>query len=452
MNKSITKLMIALMLVSTGLSAQTNLNFENWTGVDPNGWATLNELTMFGGPQTTYRLTSNPGQGSSSVRLVTADCGVCNSFFLSDPIGGMVSLGPDGSGVPFTVRPISVDFKYKSNPLNGDIGGVLVELTKWNPITEESDVIGEAWFMSSVQVSNWTNVTLPISYSSTAIPDTISITAVSSIGHNMFPIPGIPTPVAGSEFFFDAVNINLPSCASLMLNVSGTNESSPLASDGTATANVSGGTGPYTYSWSNFATTQSISGLSPGLYSVTVTDANGCVKTGTYAVLMGNCNNLSVTVTGTHATSFTSNNGSATASVTGGTPPYSYQWNNGATTASATGLDVGAYIVMVTDNTGNCIQWGYFTVGIAGTTSVKNAASLDAVKVYPNPNSGIFTVSCKEDKAAIEIFDVSGALVHSQELNLNENRIDMRGSANGMYFYHVKNKEGIMTSGRIVLD
>src|SRR5690606_35602497 len=49
--------------------------------------------------------------------------------------------------------------------------------------------------------------------------------------------------------------------------------------DGIATASATGGSGVYTYLWSNSATTQSISGLAPGAYSVTVTDENGCTAT-----------------------------------------------------------------------------------------------------------------------------------------------------------------------------
>ncbi|MBK7879566.1 MAG: SprB repeat-containing protein [Saprospiraceae bacterium] len=49
--------------------------------------------------------------------------------------------------------------------------------------------------------------------------------------------------------------------------------------NGSATANASGGTSPYTYNWSNGGTTQSISNLSAGNYSVTVTDSKGCTAT-----------------------------------------------------------------------------------------------------------------------------------------------------------------------------
>ena len=56
--------------------------------------------------------------------------------------------------------------------------------------------------------------------------------------------------------------------------------------NGSIDLTVAGGVGPYTYSWSNGATTQDISGLGLGPYYVTVTDANGCIATDSWFILV----------------------------------------------------------------------------------------------------------------------------------------------------------------------
>ena len=66
-----------------------------------------------------------------------------------------------------------------------------------------------------------------------------------------------------------------------------TEESAPGASDGTATVSASGGTSPYTFSWSTGGTTSTITGLAPGTYCCTVTDANGCDTTFCNDVITG---------------------------------------------------------------------------------------------------------------------------------------------------------------------
>ncbi len=71
----------------------------------------------------------------------------------------------------------------------------------------------------------------------------------------------------------------------LRISASGTNESLANFDDGTATVTVLTGTAPYTYLWSNGATTQSITGLTPATYTVTVTDNKGRVRQASYTVV-----------------------------------------------------------------------------------------------------------------------------------------------------------------------
>jgi SprB repeat/Disaggregatase related repeat/Secretion system C-terminal sorting domain len=123
-------------------------------------------------------------------------------------------------------------------------------------------------------------------------------------------------------------------------------------SDGSINLSVSGGTGPYTYLWSNGATTEDISGLSAGVYSVTVRDANNCTNLFTSTtiqqpVVLG----LSIVVN-KNVTCFNGSDGGATATPTGGTATYTYQWSDGGTGAVRNNLSAGLYTVTVTDSKG----------------------------------------------------------------------------------------------------
>jgi hypothetical protein len=121
--------------------------------------------------------------------------------------------------------------------------------------------------------------------------------------------------------------------------------------DGQATASASGGTAPYTYLWSNGATTATASGLTAGAYSVTVTDANLANDTANITITEPTAVLASITTT-VNESSPGAADGSATVTASGGVPPYTYLWSNGATTATITGLSAGNYQVTVTDANG----------------------------------------------------------------------------------------------------
>jgi hypothetical protein len=108
---------------------------------------------------------------------------------------------------------------------------------------------------------------------------------------------------------------------------------------------------PYTYAWSNAATTASISGVPAATYSVTITDANGCSSTSSANITEPNSLVAASTVDANEACLNTMD-GELTASATGGTTPYTYAWSNAATTASITGLTAGYYTVTITDANG----------------------------------------------------------------------------------------------------
>ncbi|RMD72819.1 MAG: hypothetical protein D6818_05745, partial [Bacteroidetes bacterium] len=152
----------------------------------------------------------------------------------------------------------------------------------------------------------------------------------------------------------DTVTVNPFTCPdSLAANATATNESCLDCHDGTASANPTGGTPPYTFAWSTGDTTQTITGLAPGQYSLTVTDANGCTDVDTVTVNAFICPaGLAANATATDETCLNCHDGTATANPTGGNPPYAFAWSTGDTTQTITGLAPGQYSLTVTDANG----------------------------------------------------------------------------------------------------
>ncbi len=138
----------------------------------------------------------------------------------------------------------------------------------------------------------------------------------------------------------------------------GMNATATLGNDntGTASALVSGGTGAYTYLWSNGATTMNISGLSAGVYTLVVTDANACTQ-GSEVEVTQTVLPLVQTAQIVDPTCFGAENGAIYVTVSGGLTPYSFLWSDPNLQGdSITGLASGAYSLTLSDNFGNQVE------------------------------------------------------------------------------------------------
>jgi hypothetical protein len=119
---------------------------------------------------------------------------------------------------------------------------------------------------------------------------------------------------------------------------------------GSITAIPSGGTTPYTYQWSNGANTASITNIAAGIYSLTLTDAEGCSTTLSQNLTAPSAIAISLAVE--QITCFGEANGAINTTVTGGAQPYQYKWSNNAETPSISNLAAGNYTLTVTDFNG----------------------------------------------------------------------------------------------------
>lgn len=238
-----------------------------------------------------------------------------------------------------------------------------------------------------------------------------------------------------------------------------------------ATGVVPPTTNTHTYIWSNGATTQDISGLSAGTYSVTVTSSSGATATKTTTVSEPDAINASISLT--NATAGQSD-GSLDLTVSGGTSPYSFTWSNGDNTEDADSLSPGTYTVTVTDDNGcttttsEVVSYG----NVSGCICVKDGNwSVDAEWLgnchggggqYPNyMDTAIIightvNVENNETAALIEMGSISGkpcslSVVNSGSIIVGYN-IEMTNDQNNAMLLSISNSGSITIGGNIVMD
>lgn len=154
---------------------------------------------------------------------------------------------------------------------------------------------------------------------------------------------------ANACVLIESITINEP--AQLVVSIVGTDVSCNGANDGTAVASSVGGTGAYTYNWTPAATGDNISALSPGNYTVTVTDANGCTDSSSVTIIEDNLLTLSL-VNFQDVQCNGANDGSIEVIANGGAPSYTYAWSSGVVGNNPLNdnLAPGPYTVTVTDS------------------------------------------------------------------------------------------------------
>src|SRR5690606_24657469 len=194
---------------------------------------------------------------------------------------------------------------------------------------------------------------------------------------------------------------------------------------------VAGGTAPYTYTWSNDQTSEDLADLHAGVYSVTVTDANGCSATQSFEIL--NQQQLAITTQVTPpACGHT--NGSIDVTVSGGAEPYTYAWSNGATTKDLADVGPGNYKVTVTDANG-CSAERLLNVKENNTLKLSWAAT---------------QTSCQDDgSGAIDLTVQGGTAPYTYQWSNGQTTEDISGLTAGIYDITVKDAAGCEVTGRV---
>ncbi|NBU71702.1 MAG: hypothetical protein EBS53_09675, partial [Bacteroidetes bacterium] len=175
---------------------------------------------------------------------------------------------------------------------------------------------------------------------------------------------------------------------------------------GAISTNTSGGVAPYTYLWSNGATTPNITGVPAGSYTLTITDANSCTNVQTWGIIEPPLALTASLSTPVNISCNGANNGSVQVTASGGTAGYqvSYQRTSppgplvspagveillSGGTYPITGLSAGNYTVTVVDANG-CTFQNTFSI----TEPPAFGATVSANTILCNPsNSGVLTIN-----------------------------------------------------------
>ena len=227
----------------------------------------------------------------------------------------------------------------------------------------------------------------------------------------------------------DTITLTQPSALSASVVV--TNVSCYGGNNGSVVVTVAGGTpsiGGYTYSWSSTGSTvDSVSGVGPGTYTVTATDANGCTVTASGTVTQPAALNAFVSVTNIACNG--GGTGSVVVTVTGGTPGYTYSWSStGSTVDSVSGVGPGTYTVTATDANG-C------TITASGTVN----QPLSGITV----NQQITTVKCNNDSnGAIALTVYGGVGGYTYDWSTGQTTPSISGLPGGIYDVSVTDANG----------
>jgi len=202
---------------------------------------------------------------------------------------------------------------------------------------------------------------------------------------------------------------------------------------------VTGGSGAFTYSWSNGATTQDLSNVPAGPYEVTITDGEGCVSTASYTVTQPQA--LIIEDLGNSPATCDESDGVASVTYTGGTMPYTYVWEDsdgndlGINSSLLEDAYAGAYVNTVTDANG-CT----FTTSVMVSNVNGPVVAIDT----------IITSSCDND-GAIALINISG---NAQTFNWSngETTPNIGGLSPGTYTVEATGSNGCVTMLSAVVE
>lgn len=283
-------------------------------------------------------------------------CSANNGMAIVEPTGGnggYTFLWTPGGQTTNSINNLSAGlYKVVVTDANGCKDSTVITISQINnTITSNIFVIDTVSCFGGSNGSAYTvptNGTAPYSYIWNTVPSQSNDTA--------FNMPaGLFTVTILDVYGCVGTNsITINQASEIILSLNSINNTDSIICNGAASVSASGGTPGYTYLWTpGSQNTSGISNLCAGTYCVTVTDTNNCTKNICTTILGPNPCNISLNLTTTNTTCFGTNTGTASASISGGTPPYTEIWKDlNGTLVNNNALYAGLYTLLVIDDNG----------------------------------------------------------------------------------------------------
>lgn len=216
--------------------------------------------------------------------------------------------------------------------------------------------------------------------------------------------------------------------------------------EGTAYANATGGTAPYTYSWSTGDITAFIDSLCAGNYIVTITDDLGCVATDSVTINQTG-SPMTVSISSTAASSPTTCDACITVDIIGGCVPYNLIWASPGdpTWPPCSACPFETYTVTVTDACG-CSIVDSITTDTTATVGIENISQKNSIDIYPNPSSEFLIIEVTNYSPTLiaTVTDINGNILSTTKINRKSIIIKTSELATGIYLIHIQDGKKII--------
>jgi hypothetical protein len=209
--------------------------------------------------------------------------------------------------------------------------------------------------------------------------------------------------------------------------------------NGSINLSANGGTAPYIYLWSNNATTEDIANLAPGVYTVAISDANGCTTTSSTTI----SEPASYSIAAIISDETIGNDGAINLDIQGANPPYIFSWNNAQTTEDLAGLIGGNYIVTISD-ANNCDT--ILTFNVPTVVSTGQIAADKGLLLYPNPAYSYIVLTAQSllNAQIITIFDATGKEIESFYNASLPLEMDIKNFSPGLYIIRIQEHDKVV--------